>query len=185
MATNTTTAGSGQGSAAKATEDIMWIAQEMCAAAGKPTLSAESSWIVDSGCSRHLTGSRALFIPGTYVEYPPGEHQIRVADNGVRGAAGYGDVMVNVRKPGGNGVHTVTVRSVLHVPECGDNNLLSMGQLEDLGIGFKIGVHKGVYHIVRNGIVVAEMDKVGGIYVLRTGVAREVAMGFAEDSKQG
>ena len=192
-ATNTATSGSGQASgrasghstAAKATEDFMWSAQEVCTAAGKPTLSAESSWIVDSGCSHHLTGSRALFVPGSYVEYPPGEHQIRVADNGVRGAAGYGDVMVNVRNPGGNGVRTVTVRSVLHVPDCGDINLLSMGQLEDLGIGFKIGVHKGVYHLVRYGIVVAEMDKVGGIYVLRTGEAREAAVGVAEDSKQG
>ena len=99
--------------------------------------------------------------------------------------AGYGDVTVNVRNPGGNGAHTVTLRSVLHVPGCGDNNLLSMGQLEDLGIGYEIGMHKGVYHLVRNGIVVAEMDKVGGIYVLRTGEAREAAMGVAEDSKQG
>ena len=136
---------SGNSSAAKVTEGVMWIAQEVCAAAGKSTLSIESSWIFDSGRSRHLTGSCALFISGSYVKYTPREHQIPVAGNGVRGEAGYKDVMVNIHNPGGNGVRAVTVHSVLHVPGCGDNTLVSMGQLEDLGIGFENGMRKGVY----------------------------------------
>ena len=78
----------------------------------------------------------------------------------------------------------VTVHSVQHVPGCGDNNLFSMGQLEDLGIGFEIGVRKVVCNLVRNGVLVAEMDKVGGIYLLRTGGA-DVAMGVEEGGKQG
>ena len=175
----------GQSSAAKATEDVMWVAREVCVAAPVPNSEVESAWIIDSSCSCHLTGSRELFVPGSYVGYGPGEHQIRVADNGIRGAAGYGDVIVNVRNPEDGRVRAVTVRSVLHVPGCGDNNLLSMGQLEDLGIGFEIGVRKGVYQLVRKGVVIAEMDKVGGIYILRTGRVEEAAMGVAGGGKQG
>ena len=106
-----------------------------------------------------------------------------MADNGVHGAAGYGDVVVNVCDPGGSGVRAVTVRSVLHVPGCGDNNLLSMGQLEDLGIGFEIGIQKGVCNLVRNGAVIAEMDMVGGIYILRTEKA-DAPLGVEESRKQ-
>ena len=162
----------------------MWIAQEVCAAAGKSTHSTESSWIINSGCSHQHTGCHKLFILGSCVAYRPGQHQIRIADNCVCGAAGYGDIMVNICNPGGHGVHAVTVHSILHMPGCWCNNLLSIGQLEELEIGFKIGMYKGVYHLNRNGIVVAEMDKFGGLYMLRTGGQERQPWVVTEDSKQ-
>ena len=175
-----------QSTAAKVTEDIMWVAQEIPAIADVALrVGADPVWIVDSGCSRHLASDRALFIPDSYVEYKPGEHRIWVADDGVRAAAGYGDVIISVRDPSGDSMRAVTVRSVLHVPGCGGNNLLSMGQLEGLGFGFEVGMKKGVYRIVRDGLVVAEMDKVGGVYVLRTGgAAPGAAMGAKEDKEE-
>ena len=176
--------GRAQSSAAKVTGNVMWVPQELCALAQTPGPAPELTWIVDSGCSCHLTGRRSLFVLRSYVEYVPGEHQIPIADNGVRGAAGYGDVVVNVCGRGGSRLHVVTVHSILHMPSCQDNNILPMGQLEDLGIGFNIGLRKGEYYLVRNGVIVAEMDRVSRIYLLRTGGA-DVALGVKEGGKQG
>ena len=125
-------------------------------------------WVVDSGCSRHVTCNRDYFVPESHVAFRPGEHQVRIANNGTYGAAGYGDVCIWVRNPNGSGAaRTVVVRSVLHVPACEDNNLLSMTQLEDLGMKFEIG--GGHYMLFRGALPVAEMDRIDGVSVLRSG----------------
>lgn len=133
------------------------------------TAGADPVWVVDSGCTRHATGNVRRFIDKTYSSYERGEHRVQVANNGVHEAAGYGDITMNVRIPGGAGVAGRTlVRSVLHVPECGDNNILSMSQLE--GTGMRFEVEEGKYKVLREGgEMVAEMDRVDGLYILRSG----------------
>ena len=42
-----------------------------------------------------------------------------------------------------------------------------------------LSLRRYIYHLVQNGILVAEMDKVGGIHVLQIGESRETAMGVA------
>jgi hypothetical protein len=78
-------------------------------------------WILDTGASTHITGNRQLF--STYKAYSPGEHLVRTANNHVVSAAGVGTVPIHL------GRRTFLLRSVLHVPACGNNNLLSILQL--------------------------------------------------------
>ena len=163
----------GKSSVAKVAEDKLWMVQSAANAVNSSLAFRHGEdnspvWAVDSGCSRHVTGNRDYFVPESYVAFRPGEHQVRIANNGTYGAAGYGDVCIWVRNPNGSGAaRTVVVRSVLHVPACEDNNLLSMTQLEDLGMKFEIG--GGHYRLFRGALLVAEMDRIDGVYVLRSG----------------
>jgi transposase InsO family protein len=80
-----------------------------------------SDWILDTGASSHITGNRQLF--SSYKAYSPGEHLVRTASNQVVSAAGVGTVPIHL------GRRTFLLRSVLHVPACGNNSLLSILQL--------------------------------------------------------
>jgi hypothetical protein len=80
-----------------------------------------SDWILDTGASTHITRNRQLF--SFYKAYSPGEHLVRTANNQVVSAAGVGTVPIRL------GRRTFFLRSVLHVPACGSNNLLSILQL--------------------------------------------------------
>jgi transposase InsO family protein len=78
-------------------------------------------WILDTGASTHITGNRQLF--SSYRAYSPGEHLVRTASNQVVSAAGVGTIPIHL------GRRTFLLRSVLHVPACGNTNLLSILQL--------------------------------------------------------
>lgn len=75
-----------------------------------------TSWIVDSGCSSHMSGNRLLFGSVSPLESPVG---IRLADNNIVEAVGYGPVGVLPR--------------VLYVPGL-HANLISVSSLADEGM---------------------------------------------------
>jgi len=56
--------------------------------------SDEGHWLLNSGCSNHVTGSRKCF--STYRPIPQANHTIRVANNSEIDALGRGDVTLNV-----------------------------------------------------------------------------------------
>ena len=59
------------------------------------------------------------------------------------------------------------MQSVLHVPECADNNLLSVSQLEHIGMHITFCGAEGV-RITRDGRCLAEVARSGDMYVVRS-----------------
>ena len=77
-------------------------------------------WIVDSGASQHLCGSKKDFIRGTYKEIIP--RGIEIADQSKMQAVGQGDVSMG----------QLQLSNVLYVPQLG-TNLLSVARIIDCG----------------------------------------------------
>jgi hypothetical protein len=118
-----------------------------------------SDWILDTGASSHITGNRHLF--SAYRAYAPGEHLVRTANNQVVSAAGVGTVPIRL------GRRTFLLRSVLHVPDCGNNNLLSILQLLRKGMKINFDEEKATLTVnccnvgtahVRNDLFILRCD---------------------------
>nr|GEX85914.1 retrovirus-related Pol polyprotein from transposon TNT 1-94 [Tanacetum cinerariifolium] len=76
-------------------------------------------WIIDSGCSKHMTGNRALLT--NFVEKFLGT--VRFGNNDFAVIAGYGDVVIG----------SMTIKKVYYVEVLG-HNLFSVGQFYDKGL---------------------------------------------------
>nr|GEY54106.1 copia protein [Tanacetum cinerariifolium] len=76
-------------------------------------------WIIDSGCSKHMTGNRALLT--NFVEKFLGT--VRFGNNDFAMIAGYGDVVIR----------SMTIKKVYYVEGLG-HNLFSVGQFYDKGL---------------------------------------------------
>ena len=162
--------------AAEASEEKMWMTASV-----RPIQSTvEAVWFVDSGCSNHVTGNRDHFV--TYTKYQPGERQVRLANNDLVNAEGCGDMRMQVWDSVANATETVRVQSVLHIPECGRNNLLSVIQLDKAGMNLTFLGPKGV-EITRNGSRMAEVARVGNMYVVRSTAATPAVFSMQEPTK--
>nr|GEU36169.1 copia protein [Tanacetum cinerariifolium] len=76
-------------------------------------------WIIDSGCSKHMTGNHALLT--NFVEKFLGT--VRLGNNDFAVIAGYGDVVIG----------SMTIKKVYYVEGLG-HNLFSVGQFCDNGL---------------------------------------------------
>nr|GFA76620.1 integrase, catalytic region, zinc finger, CCHC-type, peptidase aspartic, catalytic [Tanacetum cinerariifolium] len=76
-------------------------------------------WIIDSGCSKHMTGNRALLM--NFMEKFIGT--VRFGNNDFNVIAGYGDVVIG----------SMTIKKVYYVEGLG-HNLFSIGQFCDKGL---------------------------------------------------
>nr|GEX42241.1 integrase, catalytic region, zinc finger, CCHC-type, peptidase aspartic, catalytic [Tanacetum cinerariifolium] len=76
-------------------------------------------WIMDSGCSKHMTGNRALLT--NFVEKFLG--MVRFGNNDSAVIAGYGDVVIE----------SMSIKKVYYVKGLG-HNLFSVGQFYDKGL---------------------------------------------------
>nr|GFB56831.1 hypothetical protein [Tanacetum cinerariifolium] len=76
-------------------------------------------WIIDSGCSKHMTGNRALLT--NFVETFLGT--VRFSNNDFAVIAGYGDMVIGF----------MTIKKVYYVEGLG-RNLFSVGQFSDKGL---------------------------------------------------
>nr|GFB48749.1 retrovirus-related Pol polyprotein from transposon TNT 1-94 [Tanacetum cinerariifolium] len=81
-------------------------------------------WIIDSGCSKHMTGNRALLM--NFVEKFLGT--VRFGNNDFAVIAGYGDVVIG----------SMTIKKVYYVEGLG-HSLFSVGQFcdKDLEVAFR------------------------------------------------
>src|SRR5205807_7241066 len=93
-----------------------------------------NNWLLDSGCSNHVTGLNKWFTSNKPI--PPGDHKIRVANNSEVNALGRGDITLNVwdTLAGENCMKHLILTDVLHVPDCGQNSLLSVSELRKAGV---------------------------------------------------
>nr|GEY66609.1 integrase, catalytic region, zinc finger, CCHC-type, peptidase aspartic, catalytic [Tanacetum cinerariifolium] len=76
-------------------------------------------WIIDSGCSKHMTGNRALLM--NFMEKFLGT--VRFGNNDFAVIAGYRDVVIG----------SMTIKKVYYVEGLG-HNLFSVGQFCDKGL---------------------------------------------------
>ncbi|KAG5871896.1 hypothetical protein JTB14_004016 [Gonioctena quinquepunctata] len=72
------------------------------------------TWILDSGCTDHMTSHREKFC--SFIPY---ESVVEVAGGGVLRSTGYGDVNLKLSKK--NGGYQITLMKVLYVPELNEN----------------------------------------------------------------
>nr|GEX15774.1 integrase, catalytic region, zinc finger, CCHC-type, peptidase aspartic, catalytic [Tanacetum cinerariifolium] len=107
-------------------------------------------WIIDSGCSKHMTGNRALLL--NFVEKFHGT--IRFGNNDFAVIAGYEDVVIG----------SMTIKKVYYVEGLG-NNIFSVGQFCDKGL--EVAFRKSTY-FVRNedGVDLLTGDRSSNLYTI-------------------
>nr|GFA01416.1 integrase, catalytic region, zinc finger, CCHC-type, peptidase aspartic, catalytic [Tanacetum cinerariifolium] len=107
-------------------------------------------WIIDSGCSKHMTGNRALLM--NFVEKFLGT--VRLGNNDFAMIAGYGDVVIR----------SMTTKKVFYVEGLG-HNLFSVGQFCDKGL--EVAFRKSTC-FVRNedGVDLLTGDRSSNLYTI-------------------
>ncbi|GKB26620.1 retrovirus-related pol polyprotein from transposon TNT 1-94 [Tanacetum coccineum] len=107
-------------------------------------------WIIDSGCSKHMTGNRALLT--YFVEKFLGT--VRFGNNDFAVIAGYGDVVIG----------SMTIKKVYYVEGLG-HNLFSVGQFCDKGL--EVAFRKSTC-FVRNedGVDLLTGDRSSNLYTI-------------------
>nr|GFA01709.1 hypothetical protein [Tanacetum cinerariifolium] len=107
-------------------------------------------WIIDSGCSKHMTGNRALLT--NFVEKFLGT--VCFGNNDFAVIAGYGDVVIG----------SMTIKKVYYVKGLG-HNLFSVGQIFDKGL--EVAFRKSTC-FVRNedGVDLLTGDRSSNLYTI-------------------
>lgn len=90
------------------------------------SLPKEQQWVLDSGCSQHMTWDQSHF-----VDYKPSGGHVRIANADKLIAKGIGTVKVLF------GGRIQTIRNVLHIPKLG-YNLISMTQLTNIDMNLNV-----------------------------------------------
>ncbi|CAA0830722.1 Unknown protein [Striga hermonthica] len=114
----------------------------------------ETSWVIDSGASIHVTSRRDFFR-----SYTPGDFgSVRMGNDGIAKAVGMGDVHLETE----NG-NTLVLRGVKHVPNI-RMNLISTGKLDDEG--FCNTFRDGKWKLTKGSLIVARGQKYSSLYVM-------------------
>ncbi|GJR17383.1 retrovirus-related pol polyprotein from transposon TNT 1-94 [Tanacetum coccineum] len=107
-------------------------------------------WIIDSGCSKHMTGNRALLTK--FVEKFLGT--VRFGNNDFAVIAGYGDVIIG----------SMTIKKVYYVEGLG-HNLFSVGQFCDKGL--EVAFRKSACFVRNeNGVDLLTGDRSSKLYTI-------------------
>lgn len=119
-------------------------------------------WVVDSGCSRHMTFLREAFTEYRVLDAPI---QVNTANGACISAIAEGTVLLPVAL--GGLVRTVTLTGVLHVPKL-TGSLISVIQLQDKGITVRttVGPTGKKLLIELQGTTVGIASRLGRAYVL-------------------
>ncbi|GKA69627.1 retrovirus-related pol polyprotein from transposon TNT 1-94 [Tanacetum coccineum] len=107
-------------------------------------------WIIDSGCSKHMTGNRALLT--NFVEKFLGT--VRFGNNDFAVIAGYGDVVIG----------SMTIKKVYYVEGLG-HNLFSVGQFCDKGL--EVAFRKSTCFVrTEDGVDLLTGDRSSNLYTI-------------------
>ncbi|CAA0831359.1 Uncharacterized mitochondrial protein AtMg00300 [Striga hermonthica] len=114
----------------------------------------ETSWVIDSGASIHVTSRRDFFR-----SYTPGDFgSVRMGNDGIAKVVGMGDVHLETE----NG-NTLVLRGVKHVPNI-RMNLISTDKLDDEG--FCNTFRDGKWKLTKGSLIVARGQKYSSLYVM-------------------
>jgi len=120
-------------------------------------------WMLDTGESNHVTGSRHLFQ--TFHPMAKGEHQVKTAKNSFVDAEGSGTITFYVKRPNAKPMKIV-LQHVLYVPSCGTNNLLSIIQLMWKGVNFDFKLDGATACL--GSVLIYEAPLLNSLFVLRS-----------------
>jgi len=145
----------------------------------------QGQWLLDSGSSTHVTGMKEHF--SSYVAVATGERKMCVANNVEIDALGEGEVTLAVWDEKGRRERNLVIPGVLHVPECGRNNLLSVSHL--CNSGYYVDFHRtGGASFGRDDGLSVTLREVNGLYILQTwsaqGSVRALAVHGGEEDKE-
>ncbi|XP_048234354.1 uncharacterized protein LOC125370936 [Ricinus communis] len=113
----------------------------------------DSSWVVDSGTTCHVTSQRDF-----YSSYTPGNFgNVRMGNNGLSKIAGIGDICLKFD----TGIELV-LHNVKHVPDM-RLNLISAGLLDDDGYSNNFG--NGIWKLTRGSLIVARGKRCSKLYM--------------------
>ena len=135
----------------------------------------EMSWVIDSGCTRHMTYDRESF-----TEYHPLDRliQVNVANGATIDAVAEGTVSLQTIVNGSK--RWVKIHNVLHVPDL-SGSLISVSHLQDRGIMTRT-TDSGKMLLELNGRTVGTANRIGRSYVL-SGVGPESAIAYRAVAK--
>ena len=124
---------------------------------GLSCLSAQrkEGWFLDSGASRHMTKKRDWFSCFRALKSPI---PIRIGNDTVVEAVGEGDI--TCESFDGKKWRSLTLQSVLFVPEFGDSSLISMGVILDKGLD--VDIHANDIRVLKEGEVLVTAKREAG-----------------------
>ena len=128
-----------------------------------PPSLGRGQWLLSSRISAHAAGVKEHF--SSYTPIPSGRQKIQVANNMEIDALGEGEVTLTVWDQKGQRESSLVITGVLHVPECGKNNILSVSQLCSSSYSMKFYKNGGELLGRDDGLVV-KLEEVDGLYVL-------------------
>jgi hypothetical protein len=131
---------------------------------GKPD---QQQWILDSGCTKHMT-----FDEGHFIDFKRHGGTVTVANGKTLQVRGGGTIEVPIQGK------MTQITGVIYVPDLG-YNLLSVSQLGERGM--KCNFDSSSATLLRNGKVVAIARKLGRTYVLKGSADERVSL--ASDNK--
>ena len=116
-----------------------------------------SKWLVDSGCSAHMTFDRSLFI--TYENMESGSVEMGTKARANVAGRGAVELMLNVN----GSANPCILKNVLHVPDFG-YSLLSVSQM--VSKGMEVSFQTGNCIVTKGSKVLATASLVGDLYIL-------------------
>lgn len=121
----------------------------------------ETSWVIDTGASLHVTSRKEFF-----TSYTPGDFGVlKMGNDGLVSVIGMGDVSL----VSNNGTK-LTLKDVRHAPDV-RLNLISAGKLDDEG--FCNTFSEGQWKLTKGSLVVARGKKSSNLYLMQALTSRE------------
>lgn len=121
----------------------------------------ETSWVIDSGASLHVTSRKEFF-----TSYTPGDYGVlKMGNDGLAQVVGVGDVCL-VTDIGAK----LVLKNVRHVPDI-RLNLISTGKLDDEG--FCSTFYSGQWKLTKGSLVLARGKKHTSLYLLHATISTD------------
>ena len=130
----------------------------------------ETSWVIDTGASLHVTSRKELF-----TSYTSGDFGVlKMGNDGLVQVVGMGDVCLETN----NGT-TLTLKNVRHAPDI-RLNLISAGKLDDEG--FCNTFSEGQWKLTRGSLIVARGKKCSNLYLMQASTSKGIVNVTENDS---
>jgi len=125
----------------------------------------EMDWVIDSGCTNHMTKQAGVFLEGNYKRLISDERQMRTAIGELVSAAGIGTVRIRIWSSS-QGSQMILLQEVLYIPGTSSTNLISVSQptVKGINILFK----RDIGEVFHDAILMAIAKKVDCRYTILT-----------------